>query len=106
MAHIVSCLGLDVGRSGIMRLIPLALTQRLAATAAAAATRNLHGSSACASLQQQQIRPANELYMNGLVWMQQPWKAVLVDAAGGWYTDQSTGVSQEWAWILGATAVN
>jgi len=80
MAHIVSCLGLDVARSGIMRLIPL--TQRLAATAAAA-TRNLHGCSACASLQQQQIRPANELYMNGLVWMQQPWKAVLVDAAGG-----------------------
>jgi hypothetical protein len=65
--------------SGIMHLARASVPQ----LAAVAAARHVQSSAAAAGLQQRQIRsPASELYMNGLMFMQQPWKAVLVDAAG------------------------
>lgn len=42
----------------------------------------LHISAPCAALQHHEIKPEGGLYLDGLLFMKQPWKAVLVDAAG------------------------
>jgi hypothetical protein len=42
----------------------------------------VHSSPSAASLQQHQMAPTNDLYMKSMLFTQQPWKAVLVDAAG------------------------
>lgn len=53
-----------------------------AAANAAAQQRNIHSSGPASHLAQRQIRPASDLYRHGLMLSPQPWKAVLVDAAG------------------------
>lgn len=68
--------------SGIMQLARVACPRFAALTQQAAAKSAFHSTAAAEQLVQQQIRPANDLYMNGMFLLQQPWKAVLVDAAG------------------------
>lgn len=75
----------------LMQQLLRAAAPRLGAAAAANAAqqqqRNIHSSGPLSHLAQRQIRPASDLYSHGLMLSAQPWKAVLVDAAGalpGW----------------------
>lgn len=76
---------------GTMQQLLRAAAPRLGAAAAAIAAqqqqRNVHSSGPLSHLAQRQIRPTSDLYRHGLMLSPQPWKAVLVDAAGalpGW----------------------
>jgi hypothetical protein len=101
---------------GMMQQLLRAAGPRLGAAAAAAAAanaaaqqqqRNIHSTGPLSHLAQRQIRPASELYRHGLMLSPQPWKAVLVDAAGMYLC--LAGVqpqSRPWQCLAGSAPAN